>query len=1028
MARSWADEELGDGGRPRPPPQRAPRPPSLLSFLRGGSAAGRRRWRRRERDGGGPLGAEQRMWLMGSDDEDDEEEEEEQRDFHSPTFAESPTGGLLPSRHTPFESAAASSEGAAGTEALLPATPSTDVGDPPGEASDPSKGWTVLLWRRGGGGGGSGGEGGGGEDGVGGGGGRGGPSWGRRILGGVKLVGCGLSGPWALGVFAVTGQVAGEVSGPCAVGSLALAAVAAVLAALCHAELEDVPVQGPRDYAPHAPPTSSSSSSISSHSDSSQSEGEGPHVAQRGPGQQSPAGGGSSPPTPPRRRPTTARALFCGWASLLGHAAALAAACRALSASMDYITGGRVRKASEEKLGALPDLLGHSSPDVLAVGVATLPTVLFVLGLEPWHGLRTMLNLVVLCSVAFFVGAGAFEADPANWAHGFLPAGLSGLVSGSAMSTLAFVGLHSVVAEGRRQRALNIARTSAAASKGGGRSSGRGQHQSGHRHAAGGIFSNSTSVALASLTSLALAFASYFAVATTLTMMVQFRSLSAGTPLVQAFEVRDVDWARLVMAALGIAALALALVEASPPLHRATVSLSAPDGLLPRRLAKEHPRTATPALAILASGLLAAALAFLATPLALLRLASAAPLLAHSLAAVDLIRRRYQPQPPPPTAEGGPDTPDEGEPRDGGRSRRRGTTRTHAVVHEDKTRTTVKTLKEGLAFLRKEATMGQIDKAAYQSLPTSEEMATERDKGPSPASTPPGQDPPPLDEEPLLSSAHDSDPIEAGCMASSSEDGGPVEGKGGGAAEGCESGLSGYESDSNTDIDAIVAEYKERLKVATLDGSGAKAGESPSGDGQPTEPSAATGRRVTMALCGLLACSVAAGGSVLLLAAGAGASAVALAAASSFVAFLLLALIARQPQGRGETPPGSFRMPLVPWLPGVSLCLHVGLLLQVLVSAWMPFIAWTLAGCCLYYWKRGRRRRQSPVVPSGWGPRRSREQQSHHYLPHRRPREQVRLRPPPRHSVVSSLIPSHRRAPDESIRRLTQVDTILITR
>ncbi|XP_046391557.1 uncharacterized protein LOC124159691 [Ischnura elegans] len=1007
MARSWADEELGDGGgRPRPPPQRAPRPPSLLSFLRGGSAAGRRRWRRRERDGGGPLGAEQRMWLMGSDDED--EDDEDRCDLYSPTFAESPTGGGFSPGGPPGHSPEAST---GDTEVLLSVPLTASSADPQGDpgASDPSKGWTVLLWRRGAGGGG--GEGGGG------------PGWGRRILAGVKLVGCGLSGPWALGVFAVTGQVAGEVSGPCAVGSLAVAALAAILAALCHAELEDVPVRGPRDYAPQAPPTSSSSVS----SDSTQSEDEG--GPQHTGGSRGSSQGPGGPSQPARRRPTTARALLCGWASLLGHAAALAAACRALSASMDYITGGRVRKASAEKLGALPDLLGHSSPDVLAVGVAALPTLLFVLGLEPWHGLRTMLNLVVLSSVAFFVGAGSLEADPANWAHSFLPAGLSGLVSGSAMSTLAFVGLHSVVAEGRRERALHLARTS---SKGSVRSSARGQHPSAyhHRHTTGSFFPNTTSVALASLTSLALAFASYFAVATTLTMMVQFRSLSAGTPLVQAFEVRDVDWARLVMASLGIAALALSLVEASPPLHRAAVALSAPDGLLPRRLARQNPRTATPALAILASGLLAALLACLATPLALLRLASAAPLLAHALAALDLIRRRYLPPTPQPgTREEGEEEP---QPREA-RNRRRPASRPHSTAQE--TRTTVKTLKDGLAFLRKESSQG--DRAAYQSLPTSEEMAEAVAAEASPASTPPGGQEaasPAHDEEPLLSSAHDSDPIEAGCMASSSEDGcGPAEGAGGGgggAAEGCESGLSGYESDSNTDIDAIVAEYKERLKVATLDGGMGKSGESTPGDGQAAEPTEATGRRVTMALCGLLACSLAAGGSVLLLASGAGASAVALAAAASFVAFLLLALVARQPQGHGERPPGSFRMPLVPWLPGVSLCLHVALLLQVLVSAWMPFLAWTLIGGCLYYWKRGRQRHSSPAVPPGWGSRRFHggDPQSHHSLPHRRAREQVRLRPPPRHSVVSSLIPSHRRAPDETIRRLTQVDTILITR
>lgn len=43
-------------------------------------------------------------------------------------------------------------------------------------------------------------------------------------------------------------------------------------------------------------------------------------------------------------------------------------------------------------------------------------------------------------------------------------------------------------------------------------------------------------------------------------------------------------------------------------------------------------------------------------------------------------------------------------------------------------------------------------------------------------------------------------------------------------------------------------------------------------------------------------------------------------------------------------------------------------------------------------------------------------------------RERIKLRAPPRGSVVSTLVPSHRRLPKDSQRRLTHVDTILIAR
>jgi hypothetical protein len=45
-------------------------------------------------------------------------------------------------------------------------------------------------------------------------------------------------------------------------------------------------------------------------------------------------------------------------------------------------------------------------------------------------------------------------------------------------------------------------------------------------------------------------------------------------PLLHVFEVRDVDWARLVMATLSILGLALALLEVCTPLYALVVRLA----------------------------------------------------------------------------------------------------------------------------------------------------------------------------------------------------------------------------------------------------------------------------------------------------------------------------------------------------------------------------------------------------------------------------------------------------------------------
>ena len=44
-------------------------------------------------------------------------------------------------------------------------------------------------------------------------------------------------------------------------------------------------------------------------------------------------------------------------------------------------------------------------------------------------------------------------------------------------------------------------------------------------------------------------------------------------PLLKAFEIRDVDWARLVMAIFSIVGLSLALLEVCAPLHAIIVCL-----------------------------------------------------------------------------------------------------------------------------------------------------------------------------------------------------------------------------------------------------------------------------------------------------------------------------------------------------------------------------------------------------------------------------------------------------------------------
>jgi hypothetical protein len=75
-------------------------------------------------------------------------------------------------------------------------------------------------------------------------------------------------------------------------------------------------------------------------------------------------------------------AFLTMWLGLLSNMTALAACSRGLSATMDYISGGRGQLWIQAKVGPLPSILGGSFPDFIALLVTIVPSVLFMLGLE----------------------------------------------------------------------------------------------------------------------------------------------------------------------------------------------------------------------------------------------------------------------------------------------------------------------------------------------------------------------------------------------------------------------------------------------------------------------------------------------------------------------------------------------------------------------------------------------------------------------------------------------------------------------
>ncbi|XP_077509726.1 cationic amino acid transporter 4-like [Amblyomma americanum] len=257
-------------------------------------------------------------------------------------------------------------------------------------------------------------------------------------------------------------------------------------------------------------------------------------------------------------------------------------------------------------------------------------------------------------------------------------------------------------------------------------------------------------------------------------------------------------------------------------------------------------------------------------------------------------------------------------------------------------------------------------------------------------------------------------------------------GAAGGGGGGCSSGpassttspssSASSSSEDEEDIDALVREYRERLRVAALT-DGLLAG---SGGASLREPTPATARRSDLAVSGVVAALV-----VLSVAMEVGsrleghaASVCAVISTLSAVAVAaLLVLLSRQPQaqlgpsllhGGGA----AFRVPMVPWLPCIGAFLNICLLVDLLVSAWLVFVCWLAIGVALYllygiHSSTAASEIPLPSAPAVGSPR--------------QPSPKISLQPlalQP-HSIVSHIVPSHRSHPG-SQRRLAELDTVFI--
>jgi APA family basic amino acid/polyamine antiporter len=92
----------------------------------------------------------------------------------------------------------------------------------------------------------------------------------------------------------------------------------------------------------------------------------------------------------------------------------------------------------------LPTIAGHPiALNVPALVIVAAVTVLLVYGIRESAKTNTMIVIIKVAVVVFFISFGAFMVHPTNW-HPYVPNGFAGVMSGAAIIFFAFIGFDAV--------------------------------------------------------------------------------------------------------------------------------------------------------------------------------------------------------------------------------------------------------------------------------------------------------------------------------------------------------------------------------------------------------------------------------------------------------------------------------------------------------------------------------------------------------------------------------------------------------
>ncbi|XP_055598354.1 cationic amino acid transporter 3 [Uranotaenia lowii] len=311
-------------------------------------------------------------------------------------------------------------------------------------------------------------------------------------------------------------------------------------------------------------------------------------------------------------------AFTIGWNLILEYVIGTASVARGMSGYIDALIDNKMSTALREAMGMDVSFLSDY-PDFFSFLVVMILAGLLAYGVKESTLMNNIFTGVNLCVIGIVLVAGGMNSDPKNWniakedipagidggMGGFVPYGFAGIMAGAAKCFYGFVGFDCIATTG--EEAKNPSRN----------------------------------IPLAIVISLIVIFLAYFGISTVLTMALPYYLQNPDAPFPHLFEQLEWHVIKWIVSIGAIFALCTSLLGAMFPLPRVLYAMSS-DGIIYKKLQTVHPKTQTPILATMLSGLLAAIMAALFNLHQLIDMMSIGTLLAYTIVAVSVLILRYQ--------------------------------------------------------------------------------------------------------------------------------------------------------------------------------------------------------------------------------------------------------------------------------------------------------------------------------------------------------------------------------------------------